>query len=155
MFEVPINYWAVLVAGLAGVVVGAIWYGPLFGKAWMAASGIPREKLEAMKQKGMANAYLVTTILSLVSAYVLAHMVYYVGVATAAPGIGIADVGDYTKALASLGAASAFWLWLGFMVPILAGNVLWEGKSPKLFILNAAHYLVSLGIMGIILAGWR
>ena len=30
-----INFWAVLVATLSTFAVGAVWYGPLFGKAWM------------------------------------------------------------------------------------------------------------------------
>ena len=35
-----INYWAVVVAALSGFAVGALWYGPLFGRQWMAASGV-------------------------------------------------------------------------------------------------------------------
>ena len=39
-----VNVFAVLVAALAGFVIGGSWYGPLFGKPWMAASGMTKEK---------------------------------------------------------------------------------------------------------------
>ena len=30
-----VNYLAVLIAGIVPMIVGAIWYGPLFGKRWL------------------------------------------------------------------------------------------------------------------------
>ena len=39
-----INFLAVLVAALVGFVVGFPWYGPVFGKAWMAETGITEEQ---------------------------------------------------------------------------------------------------------------
>ncbi|HLD39833.1 MAG TPA: DUF1761 family protein, partial [Candidatus Nanoarchaeia archaeon] len=33
------NYLAVLVAAIAAYVVGFLWYGPVFGKKWMALMG--------------------------------------------------------------------------------------------------------------------
>ena len=41
-----INIWAVLVATLSTFLVGWLWYGPLFGKAWMSASGMTEEKVQ-------------------------------------------------------------------------------------------------------------
>ena len=32
-----LNWLAVLLATLAGFATGGLWYGPLFGKAWMKA----------------------------------------------------------------------------------------------------------------------
>ena len=71
-------------------------------------------------------------------AYVLAHFVQ------------VADAVAVTDAL-SLG----FWLWLGFMAPILIGSVLWEGKSCKLFVLNGAHWLLAILAMAVILVLWQ
>jgi hypothetical protein len=39
-----INWLAVAVSGVAGFPLGALWYGSLFGSAWMAATGITRER---------------------------------------------------------------------------------------------------------------
>ncbi len=38
-----ITWLAVIVAALASFPLGMLWYGPLFGKAWMAASGVTKE----------------------------------------------------------------------------------------------------------------
>lgn len=48
--EVEINWLAVLAASLVGFIIGAIWYGPLFGKAWM--------KIVGLTEKDSANAYM-------------------------------------------------------------------------------------------------
>jgi hypothetical protein len=44
---VHVNWLAILVAALAGLAVGGIWYGPLFGKAWMRESGVTMEKVRS------------------------------------------------------------------------------------------------------------
>ncbi len=38
-----INWFGVLLGSLSGFILGALWYGPLFGKSWMAALGITKE----------------------------------------------------------------------------------------------------------------
>jgi hypothetical protein len=54
----------------------------------------------------------------------------------------------------SAGLMAGFWNWLGFIAPVTLGVVLWEGKSWKLWFLQGGHYLVSLLVMGVILALW-
>ena len=39
-----VNFTAALVAALSGFIVGGLWYGPLFQKAWMRHSGMSFEK---------------------------------------------------------------------------------------------------------------
>jgi hypothetical protein len=56
---------------------------------------------------------------------------------------------------ASKGAQAAFWPWLGFMLPLHMGDVLWNGKPWSVFAVNAGHYLVALLIAGMILASWQ
>ena len=34
-----INWWAVLVTTVMAFVLGGLWYGPLFGQAWLSAIG--------------------------------------------------------------------------------------------------------------------
>jgi len=41
-----LNWWAVLLATVLGFALGGLWYGPLFGKAWLAAMGKSAESLE-------------------------------------------------------------------------------------------------------------
>ncbi len=45
---ITINYWAVLAAAVASMIIGSIWYSPLlFAKKWLAAMGWSKEHLEA------------------------------------------------------------------------------------------------------------
>ncbi len=42
-----VHWLAVLIAPLLGFLLGGLWYGPLFGKAWMRASGVSEEQARA------------------------------------------------------------------------------------------------------------
>jgi hypothetical protein len=39
------NLLAILVAAATGFLIGGLWYGPLFGKAWMAEHGFTEEQM--------------------------------------------------------------------------------------------------------------
>ena len=41
-----INWWAVLVATVLAFILGGIWYGPVFGKAWLDALGKTEDDIE-------------------------------------------------------------------------------------------------------------
>lgn len=134
---IAINYFAVLAAAIVSVIIGAVWYGPLFGALWMRLSGISDTRLAELKAQGMGKKYAITSIMSLLVAYVLAHFVAIWGA------VGVAGAFQL-----------AFWTWLGFIVPTLIGSFLWEGKSFKLYFLNIAYYLVTLFAMTLILVMW-
>lgn len=42
-----INIWAVLACAIISMPIGAIWYGPLFGKKWMEIVGMKEEDVKA------------------------------------------------------------------------------------------------------------
>ncbi|MBL8642835.1 MAG: DUF1761 domain-containing protein [Rhodospirillaceae bacterium] len=53
-----VNLLAVPVAALTVFVIGGPWYGPLFGKAWHAATGVTQEKVgHPAKVFGMAFVF--------------------------------------------------------------------------------------------------
>src|SRR5262249_62181168 len=55
MQEFPINWAAIVVAALAKMVLGAVWYSPVaFGPAWMELVGRTPEETKAAMPKGMA-----------------------------------------------------------------------------------------------------
>lgn len=136
-----IQYGAVLGAAIASMVIGFLWYGPLFGKQWMVLSGITKEKMNA-PQRNMNALYALQFAGSLVMAFVLAHSLVlaseYLDIAGAVAGVQV-----------------GFWSWLGFIAPVTLGSVLWDGKPWKLWFLNNAYYVVSLLVMGVILAMWQ
>ncbi|MBU2101621.1 DUF1761 domain-containing protein [Patescibacteria group bacterium] len=132
-----IDLIAVIVAGVASMGFGMLWYGPLFGKKWSRLMGFDADKVEEMKKRGMIKISSIAFITELITAYVLSYL--------------IALTGSYAlPVLASL----IFWLWIGFSVPILIGATLWEGKPFMLFLINATLHLASLSIMGLIIVYW-
>lgn len=141
--DIAINYFAVVVCAVAAMALGYAWYGPLFGREWSRLMGWSPEHMETMKHKGgMGVNYAIQAVGALVMAYVFAHSLffanYYMGTAGAAAGL-----------------QGAFWNWLGFIVPVTLGIVLWDGKPWKLWAINAGYYLVVLGVMGVILSLWQ
>src|SRR5258708_25337302 len=65
------NYWAILVAVAATMVLGFLWYGPIFGKAWMKEMGIPAGSKP--DPKVMRRGLILMLIGSFLTAFVLAH----------------------------------------------------------------------------------
>lgn len=137
-----INYLAVIVAAIAAVVIGFLWYGPIFGKPWMKLMGFTKESMSKMKQAEMMKSYGLMIVTTLIMAYVLAHTTEFAMAYTRTYGV----VG---------GLMSGFWSWLGFMMPVHMNDQIWGGKPWKLFAITAGYSLVSMLTMGVILATWR
>ncbi len=142
MPTVPINYLAVLAGAVSNMVLGFLWYGPLFGKMWMRLSGITAEKIDAAKAQGMTKNYVISFVGALVMSYVLAHALVFGNAYLNTQGV-------------SAGLMVGFWNWLGFVAPVTVGMVLWDGKPWKLWVLTNGYYLVSLLVMGVTLALWK
>ena len=137
MLQVEINYWAVLVAAVVNFALGAVWYSPaLFGKRWLAIINKSEAELEEMK-KGATRGYVLSVVGALVMSFVLAHIVDYGQATTIASGM-----------------QSGFWLWLGFVATTNLSSVLFEARPTGLYLISMGYYLVSLLIMGAILAIW-
>lgn len=132
-----INPWAVVAAAVASMAVGMVWYGPVFGKLWRRLAGLSEADMRSMPLSPMPAMGL-GLVLTLVMAYVVARFSEIWPVLSA---------GDALR----LG----FLAWLGFLMPVTAGAWLWEGKSPKLFVLNAAHRLVDISVIALIVGLWR
>lgn len=138
---IVIDYWAVFGAVVVSVVLGFIWFGPLFGKQWMRTVGISHEEIEEAKSKGMSGiwrTYLMMIIGTLVMAYVLAHVIAAFGEALG-------------ESVGGTGASAGIWMWLGFVAPVTLGSVLWENRPWRYWFIVSGYYLVSLILMGIII----
>ena len=121
---VTVDLVAVLAAAIVGYIVGFIWYGPLFGKAWMSLMKLDPKN---MKKEGMVGKMVVGFIATVVMTYVLAYM------------LAATQATVFADAL-----MTGFMIWLGFFAATMLGQVLWEGKPTKLYALNVLHYLVVL-----------
>ena len=142
MPEVSVNYLAVIAGAVSNMVIGFLWYGALFGKQWAALSGFIDQSLAAAKAKGTGKSYFLMFLGALVMAYVLSHSLVFASSYMNVEG-------------ASAGMSVGFWSWLGFIAPVTLGSVLWDNKPWKLWFLNNAYNLISLMVMGVILALWK
>lgn len=137
VFGVQVNFLAVLITAIVGFLIGWLWYGPFFGKAWMKAMNISKKDIDKSKKEGVGKPMTIGFLTSLVTAYILA---IFVGLA------GAATIGN--------GAFIGFLVWLGFFLTTSIGGMLWEGKKSELFYINTSYDLVRMIIMGGILAVW-
>lgn len=134
------NLWAVLVAALIPMIVGSIWYGPLFGKMWMRMVDQTEEELK--ENFNPMKSYGVTFVMALIMAYVLVHIL-------------IAWEEAYGLAGVWVGMQGAFWVWLGFVLTIGWQAVAFEDKKLGVYWLNMLYNLVTLLAMGALLGAWR
>lgn len=131
-----LNYFAIVVAALAGMAIGAFWYSPMgFGKQWMRLRGQDPSVMDGRMPK---KEMLIQFVAILVLAYVLAAF---------------ASALSIPSALAAL--TFGFLVWLGFYATSLLDTVLWEKAPWSLYVLNAGYRLVSILVMALIIGLWR
>lgn len=135
MEEIYVNWLAVLLAGLSSLVVGSIWYAkPVFGNLWIKLAKIDEKKMA----KNPARPIVISTLLSLLAAFVIAHVA---GLSNA-----FYDAGVLSAAL-----TTAFWLWLGISATTVVIHDIFDNKSWKLSFLTVGHQFFSLMAMGLII----
>ena len=135
------NLVAIFVVALANFIIGFLFHGPLFGKVWMKLANIHptgKEKFSDMIPQLGWN-FLANLVLSFVlaGAFTLIFSSPFMGPAT------------WYR-----GAITAAWLWLGFIATSTSIEVIWMGRSVKLWLFECVASLVSLSVMGAIIAAW-
>ena len=135
-----INYLAIIIAGVAGWLVGAVWYNVL-AKPWVAAHGKTMEEFKAQvdANKGTVHAWLpfaLALLAEIVMAWVLAGMVGHLGAVTIRSGV-----------------ISALFVWLGFVVTTMLVNNAFSGRRYLLTAIDAGHWLAVLLVIGAVI-GW-
>jgi len=126
-----VNWLAVVVAAVAGFVIGFIWFLPqVFGRQWAAASGRTLPAPGEVQYSSIALG----AVGSLVTAYVLALLAGAIGAST------LAD-----------GAILGFVAWLGFIATSTLNAVLYEGRNTTWWSITAGFWLVILVVMGAII----
>jgi hypothetical protein len=131
----PINWLAVIAAAIVKFVIGAFWYSPvLFSSQWQAET----KTTDAQFRANFMAASAAEFVTDIVMAYVLARFIAGLGVTSIVGGLTVA-------ALA----------WVGFVATNGITRIYYERSTWRLFGINMGYLLISLLVMGAILALWR
>jgi hypothetical protein len=116
-----INFLAIILVTIASFMGGALWFGPIFGKAWMKihhAHALSKEETQkAMKGswKLMLGEFILT--------FVINFFLYFI-------------VSQSSMLMFALG--TAFYIWLGFVLPTTVSSVLWGNDDRKVMFKKVA-----------------
>jgi len=141
METTTVNYWAIAMGAVLSMIIGAIWYGPVFGKKWLEIAGVNPSDLEARKkmQKTAGPLYVIQFVLTLFQVLVLAHLVADTRVAG--------------------GVERSLWIWAAFIIPTLAGAVMWTNEAGKMkwarFLIQGGYQLILFIVFGLLLQFWK
>lgn len=140
MPDPSLNLIPVIAAGIINMVIGAFWYSPLvIGKLWMRSMGKTEEETkQGFSSAAMGITYAVNTVASLVLAYVLAHIIKFTFTNTFQGGVMI-----------------GFWVWLGFVVTTVIPGYMYENRPKLLYLLFIIYQLISITLMGGVIAIWH
>ena len=133
-----INYWAVLAATVASIVIGSVWYTPkVFGERWKRWGGVadPETSTQAWLP------IVVSIVLAFLLAWVLAGSVaiawHFYG-------------GTYLASAIITGLT----LWAGFTAGRLITHDVFAGRPSQLTVLNISYELVLVIAMSAIIGVW-
>lgn len=141
MIFTELNWAAIAVAGLAGIVIGAVWFGPkTFFPIWWKLQGKRPE--DAAGGSNMGAIFGATFAGAFVMAIALAVFLEYAF--TVDPNYGVLNGGL---------AGAFFGFGIGAATSI--SHRLFGGQGFRVWILEVGQDIVSLTVMGLILAAWR
>lgn len=134
------NYIAVVLGAIASMAIGFFWYSQAaFGKQWMQLKGYTEQTLKAEQAK-MGKLYAVSFVMSLLMAYMLAH-------------VAALSSAFFEKEMLNSALSSAFFLWLGFVFPVQVTQQIFGEKKWKLLSIDTGYQLASLLAMAVVI-GW-
>lgn len=130
-----INIWAVLAGTAVMFAVGAFWYGVPFQKAWGRIHGFDKlsKKEQEALMKDMGMTYGIQLVVTVISAYVLAHFL------TLVPHL------EFYKL--------AFFLWVGFVMPSQVSAVLFS-RTEKKYKFEQIAIMSAEALVRLMLAAW-
>ena len=131
---IEINYLAVLVAGMVPMVIGAIWYGPIFGKRWLRLMDTSEE--EIARDFNPLKTYGVSFLLALATAFGLSVL-----------------LDGFSGALHGVHAALV--AVIAFVLPVGYQSVAFERRKTGLFALNLGYNLIAIMSQAILLSIWK
>jgi len=126
-----INLYAVIAAWIIHTASGLIWFQPkLFGNEWSKLTG---------KELKPAKKWLIPGLVGHLSMVFV--IVIFIKMTNITNGSG--------------GLLVGLLCWVGFVVPLEIGELIWEKIPFRLFLIRIGNQLVGMGISGFILGAWQ
>lgn len=128
-----INWLAVFAAAASSFVLGGLWYGALFGNAWLKAAGLTREQAMAGNK---ALIFGGSFVLALIAS---ATFALFLG----------SQVNAMTGALYGL-CAGLSWVAASYGI-----SYLFEMRPLSLWLINGGYHTIQFTLIGLILGAWH
>jgi hypothetical protein len=126
-----INFFAVLVAWIVHIVMNLIWFRPeLFGKEWSRLTGKELKPAKEWILPGFIGHLLMILVLAIL-----------IKLTNSNSGFNGMLIGLLT--------------WIGFIVPMETGELVWEKIPFRLFLIRIGNQLISIAVSGYILGSWQ
>lgn len=147
MIDPTINYLALIVAALIPNVIGAIYYGPLFGNMWRGALGKTEEELAPSNP---ALVYGGALLLSFILAFIL-NFFLQMGHKN------VSEAGELIVASNNTFGHGAFhgsMIALSIVMPVIVSLGLFHKTHWKVNLLNVLFWWLCIALMGGIIDVW-
>jgi hypothetical protein len=135
-----VDYLDVLAASAAAFAVGALWYGPIFGRRWRLLMEFSEGHMGAGESAAtgqgmpmgaaMTGGFIATLVLVLALSFFM-------------------DALSVMSVNAALTVALV--VSLGFIATTMANSVFYERRSWSLYVINAGHYVVAIIVASLVL----
>ena len=126
-----INLWAVLVAAVSSFLLGGIWYGPLFGKAWNAVAGMAPQK-QGHPAKIFGGAFVFSLLAAAVFAWFLGPQ----------PPLAFA-------------VCRGVLVGFGLVAASFGINYLFAQRGARLWLIDGGYHTVQFALFGLVLGLWH
>lgn len=134
MDDMHLNPLAIVAAAVLAFLIGAVWYSPLlFAKRWQQETRLSDEQL---KSGSMARIFGLALLCDLVMS---ANLAAFLG----------------GKATVGFGLAAGAATGIGWVAMCFAVNDLFERRPLALWLINSGYHVISLTLMGGLLAWWK
>jgi len=134
------NWLAIVAAAAAYFALGAIWFGPLFGKAWQKGTGLTDEDLKTGNQGKMFGTVF---IMSVIVSFGMAMFFF---------GFGADPDNPMTLTMGAMyGATSGIF----FVLPTKAMDYVMARRANSLIWIESFYHIVAFTLVGIILGVWQ
>lgn len=127
-----VNYIAVLLGAVLNMVLGTLWYGPLFGKLWLKQIGKKQEDIQSSPW-----IYVASFVAAFVAALVLALVIQAFG-----------NTGFFE------GLLTGVVVWLGFVATVTLTFSIFEGPKLTVWLIFVLYQLVIFAVEGGVFAVW-